>query len=401
MRVPGDADLERRYGAANYAPLPITLVRGEGCYVEDVQGRRYLDLMSAYSALNHGHAHPRIVAAAIDQMQRLSVCSRAFHAAPLGPFLAQACEVTGMAKALPMNSGAEAVETALKAARKWACQYKGLADGEAEIIVMDGNFHGRTISIISFSSEPSYRRGFAPLTGGFVQVPFGDIAALTAAINERTAAVLVEPIQGEAGIRLPPPGWLKAVRELCTRQHVLLLVDEIQTGLGRTGAWLACDHEQVRPDGLMLGKALGGGLLPVSLFLAHEELMSVFTPGDHGSTFGGNPLAARVGLEALHVLQEEHLVDRARQHGAMLLSALQSLHHPGLREVRGRGLFIGMEFDPARVSARQFCELLLAEGALSKDTHGSVARICPPLVINEAEVMEAVACIERALAALP
>ncbi len=375
-------------------------MRGEGCHVYDEQGRSYLDLMSAYSALSHGHAHPRIVAAACDQLHKLSVCSRAFYCGTLGPFLARACELTGMDKALPMNSGAEAVETALKAARKWAMLERGMADGEAQIIVMEGNFHGRTISIISFSSENAYRRGFAPLTDGFVSVPYGDIDALRQAINPRTAAVLLEPIQGEAGIRLPPPGWLAQVRELCTQKKILMLVDEIQTGLGRTGDLLACDHEQVKPDGLMLGKALGGGLLPVSLFLARKDLMDVFTPGDHGSTFGGNPLAARVGLEALNVLMEEHLIDRARQHGALLLAGLKSLRHPALRDVRGRGLFIGMEFDPAQVSARHFCQLLQKEGALSKDTHGTVVRICPPLTLSEEEVGQAQGCIERALAAL-
>ncbi len=393
--------LEDRYGAHNYAPMDVTLVHGEGIHVWDDEGRCLLDLMSAYSAVSHGHCHPRIVHVAQEQMARLSVTSRAYHNEWLGPFLERVCTLTGMDRALPMNSGAEAVETAIKAARKWAYRHKGLADNQAQIIVMDGNFHGRTTTIVSFSSESSYREGFGPLTPGFISVAYGDIQALSQAMGPQIAAVLVEPMQGEAGIRLPPTGWLHDVEALCRQHNVLLLVDEIQTGLGRTGRVLACEHEGVHPDGLMLGKALGGGLLPVSMFLAREDLMDVFGPGEHGSTFGGNPLAARVGLEALNVMIEENLPINASRQGGRLLEALRRLHHPALKEVRGIGLFIGMEFDPAYASAREFCHYLLEAGALSKDTHGTVARICPPLVIDDSGVQEAIDCITQALHRLP
>lgn len=393
----GPAGLEEQYGAHNYQPLPVTLVRGEGVWVWDDHGRKLIDLMSAYSAVSHGHCHPRLVAAAQEQMARLCNTSRAFHSEWLGPFLARACELTGMDRALPMNSGAEAVETAVKAARKWAYTSKGVPEGQAEIIAMAGNFHGRTTTIVSFSNEPQYRAGFGPITPGFGLVPYGDLNALAHAISPYTAAVLLEPIQGEGGIIVPPQGWLRAVAQLCARRGVLLLVDEIQTGLGRTGALLACQHESVKPDGLMLGKALGGGILPVSLFLAREDLMAVFEPGDHGSTFGGGPLAARVGLEALNVLVEEHLCERAADLGDYFLQELQTLDHPALREIRGRGLLLGLEFDPARLTAQRFCQALLARGALSKDTHETVARISPPLVISRAEIDEAMLRIRLAL----
>ena len=383
--------LERKYCAENYAPLPVVLHSGSGAWLTDIHGKRYLDLMSAYSAASFGHSHPRLVAALTAQAQTLAITSRAYHTDQLGPFLQRLCEMTGMARALPMNTGAEAVETAVKAARKWAYQVKGVAPDSAQIIVCAGNFAGRTTTIVGFSSEAQYRAGFGPFAPGFVTVPFGDAAALEAAITPGTAAFLVEPVQGEAGIIVPPDGYLAACRAICARHNVLLICDEVQTGLGRTGRLLACDHEGIRPDGLILGKALGGGLLPVSAFLAHDDLMGVFTPGDHGSTFGGNPLACAVGYTALGLLEEEHLAERAQHTGAMLMERLRALRHPAIREVRGKGLLIGMELDPAQISAREFCERLMHRGVLSKDTHATVVRLAPPLVITEQEVEIAVA----------
>ncbi len=392
--------LEEHYGAANYHPLPVVLTRGEGVHLWDEDGRRYLDMMSAYSAVSFGHGHPRLVTALVDQAQRLAVTSRAFHTDRLGPFLARLCRLTGMDQALPMNTGAEAVETAIKAARKWGHTVKGIADGRAEIIVAKGNFAGRTTTIVGFSSEAQYRRGFGPFAPGFTSVTYGDAAALEAAITPQTCAFLVEPVQGEAGIVVPPPGYLKAVREICTRHNVLLICDEVQTGLGRTGRVLDCDHEGVRPDGQTLGKALGGGLLPVSAFLASRELMAVFTPGDHGSTFGGNALAAAVGDMALQVLVGEKLSERAAKQGDALMSKLRTLKHPAITEVRGKGLLIGVEIDPAFASARTVCEALLREGVLSKDTHGTVVRFAPPLTIADEHIDEAVAALDRALRAI-
>jgi len=392
--------LEERYGAHNYQPLPVDLVRGEGVWLWDKRGRRYLDLMSAYSAVSHGHCHPRLVAVAREQLGRLAVTSRAFRSEWLGPFLARACELTGMERALPMNSGAEAVETAIKAARKWSLRVKGIPEGQAEILVMENNFHGRTTTIVGFSSVAAYREGFGPATPGFGRVPFGDLHTLEKAIGPNTAAVLLEPIQGEAGINIPPAGWLAAVARLCRERQVLLLVDEIQTGLGRTGAFLACNHENVKPDGLMLGKALGGGLLPVSLFLASSEVMDVFGPGEHGSTFGGSPLAARVGLEALNVLVEEQFVERSRDLGAYFLEALLRIEHPAIHEVRGKGLLIGLELNPKWGTAAAFCHALMKQGALSKDTRESVVRLTPPLVISRAEIDQALQKIRATLDSL-
>ena len=391
------ADLERRYGAANYHPLPVTLQRGAGVWLFDDSGRRFLDMMSAYSAVSFGHSHPTLVRVLTDQAARLAVTSRAFHTDRLGPFLRAVCEATGMAKALPMNTGAEAVETAVKAARKWAYKVKRVPEGRAEIIVAAGNFAGRTTTIIGFSSEAQYRDGFGPFSPGFLSVPFGDAVALEAAITPHTAAFLVEPIQGEAGIIVPPAGYLAAAREICTRHGVLLICDEVQTGLGRTGAVLACDHDRIRPDGLVLGKALGGGLLPVSAFLATDELMGVFRPGDHGSTFGGNPLASAVGEAALDLLLRERLSERARVRGDELLARLRRIDHPAISEVRGRGLLIGVEIDPAFASARQVCEGLLAAGVLSKDTHGTAVRFAPPLIVDSEHVALAAEALESAL----
>jgi ornithine--oxo-acid transaminase len=392
-------DLEARYGAHNYHPLPVVLTRGEGVWLRDTEGRRYLDMMSAYSAVSFGHGHPDLVAALTEQASRLAVTSRAFHSDRLGAFLERLCTLTGMDRALPMNSGAEAVETALKAARKWGYKVKGIPDGLARIVVAAGNFAGRTTTIVGFSSEAQYRDGFGPFAPGFDSVPFGDVAALEAAIGEHACAVLLEPIQGEAGIVVPPPGYLRAARELCTRRKVLLICDEIQTGLGRTGRRLAVDHEDVVPDGLTLGKALGGGLLPVSAFLARDDVMAQFTPGDHGSTFGGNPLAAAVGLAALDVLERERLAERAAAMGRRLIGALEDLDHPAVHEVRGRGLLVGVELAPDFAPARAVCEALMAEGVLTKDTHGTVVRLAPPLVVDGPQIDFAVAAFARALKA--
>jgi ornithine--oxo-acid transaminase len=373
--------LENRVSAPNYAPLPVVLSRGEGSYLWDVDGRRYVDMMSAYSAVSLGHAHPRILAALTAQAQRLAVPSRAYYSDRLGPFLEELCRVSGFDAALPMNTGAEAVETAIKAARRWGYRIKGVRRDRAEIIVAQGNFHGRTTSIVGFSSEPDYRDGFGPFAPGFRSVPFGDLAAVERAITPDTAAVLVEPIQGEAGIIVPPKGWLASVRALCDRHRVLLIVDEVQSGLGRTGTWFAFEHENVRPDGIIVGKALGGGVLPVSAFVARREVMDVFTPGSHGSTFGGNPLAAAVGLEALHVIRDEGLVERSRVLGNYMLERLRAIKSPALKAVRGLGLWVGAEIDPQFASARTACERLLAKGVLSKETHDTVVRLAPPLVI--------------------
>jgi ornithine--oxo-acid transaminase len=375
-------DIEARCCAHNYEPIPVVLSRGEGAYLWDTAGRRYIDMMSAYSAASHGHAHPRILAALEAQARRLAVPSRAFYNDRLGPFLAELCRLTGLDAALPMNTGAEAVETAIKAARRWGYRVKGAAKDRAEIIVADGNFHGRTTTIISFSSEADYRDGFGPFTPGFRSVPFGDLGAIERAITPETVAVLMEPIQGEAGIIVPPAGWLAGLRRLCDANNVLLILDEVQSGLGRTGAWFAFEHENARPDGLILGKALGGGMLPVSAFAASREVMDVFTPGSHGSTFGGNALAAAVGLEALRVLREEGLVERSRDLGAYMIERLRAIVSPVLQDVRGRGLWAAAEIDPHFATAREVCERLLAKGVLSKETHGTVVRFAPPLVIS-------------------
>jgi ornithine--oxo-acid transaminase len=380
------SDLEARFGAGNYAPLPVTIVRGDGVYLWDEQGRRYIDMMGAYSAVSFGHCHPRLVEALVAQAQRLDTISRAYFSDRLGAFLARACELTGMDAALPMNSGAEAVETALKAARKWAYKVKGVAADRAEIIACEANFHGRTIAITGFSTVAQYRDGFGPFAPGFKLVPFGDAAALEAAITPNTAAFLVEPVQGEGGIIVPPKGYLAEVARICRAHNVLLIADEVQSGLGRTGKLLACEHEGVIPDGLTLGKALGGGLLPVSMFLARREVMGVFKPGDHGSTFGGNPIAAAVGLAALDTLVEEGLSERAAQTGVHLLRRLRGINNPVIREVRGIGLFAGVELDAARADASKVVRHLINAGVLTKDTHRNTIRFAPPLIISESEI---------------
>jgi len=391
-------ELEDQYCAHNYHPLPVVLVRGEGVHVWDDAGNKYLDMMSAYSAVSHGHAHPKLVKALTEQAGTLAICSRAFHSEKLGAFLKRLCGMTGMDMALPMNTGAEAVETALKAARKWAYKVKGVPADKAEIIVCTGNFHGRTIAIVAMSSEAQYKDGFGPFPSGMKLIPYGDADALAKAITPNTAAFLVEPIQGEAGIVVPPAGYLKQAAEICKRENVLLIADEIQTGLGRTGKLLACQHEGVQPDGLILGKALGGGLLPVSAFLARREVMDVFHPGDHGSTFGGNPLAAAVGLEALKVLEEEKLAERSAELGGYLLEKLSGLKSPLIKSLRGKGLFVGIEIDPKLARAREVCERLMAKGILSKETHETVVRLAPPLVITREQIDWAVERIALVLA---
>ncbi|HTS40562.1 MAG TPA: ornithine--oxo-acid transaminase [Xanthobacteraceae bacterium] len=374
-------ELENKYSAHNYEPLPVVLARGEGAHLWDVDGRRYIDMMSAYSAASHGHAHPRIMAALTAQAQRLAVPSRAYYNDRLGPFLKEICRVTGLDAALPMNTGAEAVETAIKAARRWGYRVKGIAKDRAEIIVANGNFHGRTTTIIGFSSEPDYRDGFGPFAPGFVSVAYGDLAAVERAITPQTAAVLIEPIQGEAGVVVPPTGYLIGLRRICDAHRVLLIIDEVQSGLGRTGAWFAFQHENIKPDGVILGKALGGGVLPVSAFVGRHELMDVFTPGSHGSTFGGNPLAATVGLEALRIIADEKLVERSRDLGAHMLGRLRAMRYPAIKDIRGKGLWVGAEIDSNYASARLVCERLLAKGVLSKETHHTVVRMAPPLII--------------------
>lgn len=388
---------ERIYGAHNYEPLPVVLIKGEGVYVTDDAGNRYVDMMSAYSAVSHGHCHPKLVKALSDQAQTLAVVSRAFYTNKLGDFLEAACRATGQEKALPMNSGAEAVETALKAARKWAYKVKGVAEDKAEIIVCNGNFHGRTITIVGMSAEKQYRDGFGPFSPGFKLIPYGDAAALAAAITPNTAAFLVEPIQGEAGIVMPSLEYLKECERLCRLNNVLLICDEIQTGMGRTGKFLASEHSNVKPDAVILGKALGGGLLAVSMFLTRKEVMDVFTPGDHGSTFGGNPLASAVGLAALQVMQEENLVQRAAESGQYLIDQLRKIKSPLIKDIRGRGLLIGVEIHPHFYSAREICLMLMKEGVLSKETHGTVIRLAPPLSITREQIDFVIAALTGVL----
>lgn len=389
--------LAETFGAHNYRPLPVVLDRGEGVWVWDVDGKKYLDCLSAYSALNQGHCHPRLVAALRRQSEKLTLTSRAFHNSELGPFLKELVELCGMEMALPMNSGAEAVETAIKTARKWGYTKKGLAADAAEIIVFENNFHGRTTTIVGFSSEPQYRAGFGPFTPGFKLVPFGDMEKVQRAMGQNTVAVLVEPIQGEAGVIVPPAGFLRELRKLCSAHNVLLIADEIQTGLGRTGRLFACDHDDVKPDMFIIGKALGGGFYPVSAVVASKEILGVFQPGDHGSTFGGNPLACAVAREALRVIVDEKLPERAAQMGAYFCACLRELHSPLVKEVRGMGLLIGVELKPQAGPARPFCERLMHLGVLCKETHESVIRFAPPLIIERHEIDWALAQISKVL----
>ncbi len=378
--------LEDTYGATNYHPLDVVVHRGQGVWVWDVDGNRYLDFLAAYSAVNQGHCHPRIREALIEQSGRVTLTSRAFRSDQLGMFYKEACELAGYPRFLPMNTGAEAVETAIKAARKWGYTVKGIPKDRAEILVFTGNFHGRTTTIVGFSDEPQYREGFGPFTPGFVVLPYGDAAAVERAIHPNVAAVLVEPIQGESGIIVPPEGYLRSVHETCRRHDVLLLADEIQSGLGRTGRLFAFEHEGIRPEVVIVGKALAGGFYPVSGIFATEDVMKVFRPGDHGSTFGGNPLAAAVARAALRVLVEEGLIENSARLGPYFLEKLRSIRHPHIKEVRGKGLWIGLELKPEAGGARRYCEALRDRGLLCKETHVHTIRFAPPLCITKEEL---------------
>ncbi len=389
--------LENEFGARNYKPLDVVISRGEGIWVWDVDGRRYLDMLSAYSAVNQGHCHPRILKALVEQASRLSLVSRAFRHDQMGPFYKEICEMTRSHMVLPMNSGAEAVESVIKAVRKWGYTMKGVPDGQAEIIVCENNFHGRTITIVGFSSEEQYRAGYAPFAPGFKAVPFGDADALEAAITPNTVAFLVEPIQGEGGILMPPDGYLRRVREICDEREIVMITDEIQTGLGRTGKMLAEEHEGIEADLTLVGKALSGGLYPVSAVLSNKEVLGVFQPGDHGSTYGGNPLACAIARVALKVLIEEGMIENAAKLGPYFMDCLRRIQSPWVKEVRGRGLMIGVELAPEAGGARRFCERLRDKGVLCKETHRDVIRFAPPLVITKEDVDWALGPIEEVL----
>src|SRR5579862_4705740 len=372
------------HSAHNYHPLPVVISEAEGAWVTDVEGRRYLDMLAAYSAINFGHRHPRLVAAAMRQMERVTLVSRAFDHDQFGPFCTELAELAGMDMVLPMNTGAEAVETAIKTARKWGYEVKGVPDGEAVIIVFDGNFHGRTTTIVSFSTDPDARDGYGPYTPGFRIVPYGDLDALRAAMDGNVVAVLAEPIQGEAGVLVPPPGFLAGIREICSEHGALMIADEIQSGLGRTGTTFACEHDDVVPDMYLLGKALGGGIVPISAVVASSEVLGVFKPGQHGSTFGGNPLACAVAREVIAMLSTGEFQERSAKLGAHMLDRLAALPESGVREVRGRGLWAGVEF--ANLTGRDACERLAERGVLAKDTHGTTIRLAPPLMIAEEDL---------------
>jgi ornithine--oxo-acid transaminase len=389
--------LENEYGARNYRPLDVVLARGEGIWVWDVEGKRYMDFLSAYSAVNQGHCHPKIAAAMVEQARRLTLTSRAFRNDQLGLFYQELCELTHSHMVLPMNSGAEAVESCIKAVRKWGYQEKGIPDGEAEIIVCADNFHGRTITIVGFSTEEQYRDGYAPFTPGFQIIPFGDARALEQAITPHTVAFLVEPIQGEAGIILPPEGYLCEVRRICTEHDIVLITDEIQTGLGRTGKLLAEEHEGIEADLTLVGKALSGGFYPISAVLSNKEVLGVFQPGDHGSTFGGNPLACAVARAAVKVLVEEGMIENAARMGDYFMGRLRTIHSPHVKEIRGKGLFIGVELYEEAGGARRYCEALQQVGLLCKETHEHVIRFAPPLIIRQEELDWAFERIEAVL----
>jgi len=397
MKTQDYIDIESQYGANNYKPLSVVLCEGRGAWVTDVDGKRYLDCLSAYSAVNQGHCHPRIVQASIDQAQKIGLTSRAFRNDKLGLFYKKLADVTGYEMVLPMNSGAEAVESAIKVARKWAYVVKGIPKYQAEIIVAEGNFHGRTTTIVSFSTEEFYKEMFGPFTPGFIVVPYGDAEAIKAAITPNTAAVMLEPIQGENGVIIPPDGYLKQVAETCKENNVLFIADEIQTGLCRTGKWFASQYEDVRPDVTVIGKALSGGMYPVSAVLSDKEILGLFKPGEHGSTFGGSPMAAAIGIAALEVLEEEHLAERATELGAYFMGELRKIDSPIVKEVRGRGMLIGVELYPEAGGARRYCEMLQAEGILAKETHDNVIRFAPPLVIEKSDLDWALTKIEAVL----
>ncbi len=390
-------EIAEKYGAHNYHPLDVVIEKGEGVWVWDVEGKKYLDMLSAYSALNHGHRHPKIIKALVDQANKLTLTSRAFHNNVLGDFLKKLAELAGYDKVLPMNTGAEAVETALKAARKWGYLKKKVPENRAEIIVCANNFHGRTITIISFSTEAQYKYGFGPFTPGFKIIPYDDASALEEAITENTVAFMFEPVQGEGGVIVPKEGYYREVREITKKHNVLLIADEIQTGFGRTGKMFAVWHENVRPDIIVVGKALGGGVYPVSGIIADDEIMDVFTPGDHGSTFGGNPLAAAVGMAALDVLIEEKLPERALELGDYFMNNLKKIKSPYVKEVRGKGLLIGVEIKKEHGTARPYCEKLRDLGILAKETHEQVIRFAPPLIISKEEIDWALERIEKVL----
>ena len=382
------------YGANNYLPLPVVIAKGDGVWVEDPEGNRYMDLLSAYSAVNQGHRHPKIIAALKEQADRVTLTSRAFHNDQLGPWYEKICKLTNKEMALPMNTGAEAVETAIKTARRWAYDVKGVAENQAEIIACVDNFHGRTMAAVSLSSEPANQRGFGPMLPGFKVIPFGDIEALKAAINENTAGFLIEPIQGEAGINIPPEGFLKEAYEVCKEENVLFIADEIQAGLGRSGKFLACEWENVDPDIIILGKALGGGVFPISCVVANKDILGVFEPGSHGSTFGGNPLACAVSVAALDVIVDEKLPERSNELGQYMVEELRKINNPIIKEVRGKGLFIGMELTE---SARPYCEQLMKEGLLCKETHDFVIRFAPPLIISKEDLDWAIDKIKKVM----
>jgi len=397
MNIQDYYQIEERYGAHNYHPLDVIIERGEGIWVYDVTGKKYLDFLSAYSAVNQGHCHPKIIQALIEQAKILTLTSRAFRNNQLAYFYQELAELCQMEMVLPMNTGAEAVETAIKTARKWGYKRKGIPSNQAEIIVCANNFHGRTTTIVGFSTEAQYRDGFEPFTPGFIIIPYGDIEALTKAITKNTAAFIVEPIQGEGGVMIPPAGYLEKCGKLCHKNHVLLILDEIQTGLGRTGKMFAYQYENVKPDMLILGKALSGGVYPVSAVVSSKEILSVFNPGDHGSTYGGNPLACAVARTALRVIQEEKLVENAYQMGQYFREKLSTIRSKHIKEVRGKGLFIGVELYPEARGARRFCEALMHEGLLCKETHENVIRFAPPLVITKSDLDWAFERIQKAL----
>ncbi len=389
--------INEQFGAHNYHPLPIIIQSGEGCRVKDVEGNTFLDMLAAYSALNFGYSNERLIAAATKQLNKVTLTSRAFHNDQLGPWCKDICELSGYEAVLPMNTGAEAVETAIKAARKWGHTKKGVAANQAEIICAEGNFHGRTVTVISFSTDEQYREGFGPFTPGFPLVPFGDANALEKAITKKTVGFLVEPIQAESGILVPPDGYLKRVREICDKHNILFIADEIQTGLARTGDLFAWQHEDARPDLMCLGKALGGGIVPISAVVASREVMDVFRPGDHGSTFGGNPLACAVSRVVVDMLRDDDLVKRSKELGAHFRTKLQMLGAPAVQEVRGRGLLIGVQIKPEYPKARWFCEKFMEQGILCKDAHEDVIRFAPPLVIEQKDIDWAMERIAPAL----
>ena len=388
---------ELEFSAKNYKPLPVVLSRGKGVWLWDTDGNKYLDMMSAYSAVSHGHAHPELIKVLHQQSKLLGITSRAFYTNTLGPFLEKLIHISGLEVALPMNTGAEAVETAIKAARRWAYKTKKVEANKAEIIVVEGNFHGRTITIISFSTDIESKEDFGPYTPGFITIKYDSIDSLKEAITKNTAALLVEPIQGEAGIVIPDSNWLPEARKICTENNVLLILDEIQSGLGRTGKMFAFEHSSIRPDGLILGKALGGGLLPISCFLSTKEVMQWFVPGSHGSTFGGFPLAAAIGKRSLELIEEEKLVENSKQQGSYLLEELKKIQSPIIKQIRGKGLWIGVEIDTKIINGRKMSERLLRKGILSKETHASIIRFAPPLIIKKKEIDWAVPIIKETL----